>query len=110
MKKLFTVLLAVGVCFAFSGTSFAADKAPAKNETEKLAKVTGEIKNIDKEKCSITVEYAKEKKLVEKTFIVDKKVLESLKVGEKVQVSFKDGSDKAEKVEAVKAAKKEKKK
>lgn len=108
MKKLIAVLLAVGLCFAFSSVSFAADKAPAKNETEKLMKVTGEIKSIDKEKCSIVVEVAKKKKLVSQTFSVDKKVLESLKVGEKVTVSFKEGSDKAEKVEAAKEAKKEK--
>lgn len=106
MKKLITVLLAVAVCVAFSGVSFAADKAPDKKETVKLVKITGEIASIDKEKSCIVVKAEKDKKLAEETINVDKKVLESLKVGEKVTVTLKEGSNKAEKVEAVKTAKK----
>jgi len=99
MKKLILVVFAAVICFA--GVSYAGDaKAPeATKEAPKAKPIKGEITKIDKEKLEITIKTGKGEK-DEKVVKVEAKVLETLKVGDKVTVNAKG------KVEVHKDAKK----
>ena len=102
MKKIVLAVFAAALCFA--GASFAAEKAaekteaskaPAKTEAPKVVK--GGIVKIDKEKSEIVVATGKDGK-VEKTFKVEAKLLETLKVGDRVSISRDGDKIKVEKI------------
>ena len=98
MKKLVLAVFAAAILFAgaaIAEETKAADqtKAASSKETPKAKVFRGEITNIDKEKCEITVKGKKE----EKTVKVEAKLLEVLKVGDKVSVSAKGKVEKIEK-------------
>ncbi|GEM_PF-2670697 len=107
MKKLVVVLV---VLFAFAAVGFAADKADKKAagdkaaDTKDIVKSVGMLVSIDKEKKEIVVDLGKKKKADKKTFVIDAKILESLKdvkEGAMVEVTLK-----ADKVISVKLAEK----
>ena len=96
MKKLVLAVFAAAILFA--GAAVAEDKKVVSPKADTTKEVSakkgfkGEIVSIDKEKLEITVKGKKE----EKTVKVEAKLLEILKVGDKVSVS---GKGKVEKIE-----------
>ncbi len=100
MKKLVLAVFAAAILFAGAAIAeeskaakAAEPKAASAKETSKVKVFKGEILSIDKEKCEITVKGKKE----EKTVKVEAKLLEVLKVGDKVSVSAKGKVEKIEK-------------
>ena len=96
MKKILIIMVALTVGFAFATTTLAAEKKaaePAKEEKkapEKVTQTTGEVTAVDAKAMTVTVKGAKGDVTVA---VPDMKMMEGIKVGDKVTCKHveKDG-------------------
>ena len=110
MKKITIILFALLLICGMSALSFAQtpEKTAAKKAEVSTEIVRGKIVSIDTGKNEIVVKENKTEK--ESTIVVSPEVISSLKVGEKVKVTLKAGSNVAERVKEITEAKKTSKK
>ena len=99
MRIVAILLVALMSLYMVSGLASAKDTA-AKQGQAGLIIMTGKISSIDAANNAIVIKEAKSG--ADKTINVDPKVISSLKVGEKVKVSLKAGSNLAESIKIIK--------